>query len=286
MLGDLTRIKARRAPAHYPLPMERTFPSPSLLTWSQGRELILPKEHGSWSLALEPLIFGLIAAPSVAGGWFALAVVAAFFARRPLRISVHEVRAERRVAARQVLAMCVGVSALAMLVAVRLAGIAWLAWLIPSALGGGWFIAFDLRSAGREQAAEVAGAAAFAWLPAALAALAGTSASTGISLALVMCGRAVPTVLCVRAALRGRKTGAWDIAPAMASAVFAIAVTLFLSLAGLAPWITVAAMILFAFRAAWLLVAPKPAVRAKTIGMLEAALGAVFVIAVALSWAA
>lgn len=266
--------------------MERTLPSPSLLTWAQGRELILPKEHGSWSLALEPLLFGLLAAPSVAGGWFALAVVAAFFARRPLRISVREARAERRTAARQALVACIGVSAVAMLVAVRLAGLAWLGWLIPSALAGGVFLVFDLRSAGREQPAEIAGAAAFAWLPAALAALAGHSASASIALALVMCGRAVPTVLCVRAALRGMKTGAWHVAPAIVSSVMAALVTLLLWLAGHAPFLAVAAMIVFAFRAAWFLVAPRPAVRAKTIGMLEAALGVVFVLVVALHWPA
>jgi hypothetical protein len=73
--------------------MERTLSPTSLPTWSQGRELVLPKEHGSWSLAIEPVVFGLIAAPSVAGGWFGLAVLAAFFARRPVRIALRNPRA-------------------------------------------------------------------------------------------------------------------------------------------------------------------------------------------------
>ena len=52
-------------------------PRPSL------RALLLPREHGSWSLALEPLALGLIAAPSWPGAALALAALALFFARRP-----------------------------------------------------------------------------------------------------------------------------------------------------------------------------------------------------------
>src|SRR5688572_20448088 len=47
--------------------------------------VFLPKEHGSWSLALEPLALGLLIAPSWAGGALAGAVLAGFFVRRPLK---------------------------------------------------------------------------------------------------------------------------------------------------------------------------------------------------------
>jgi hypothetical protein len=53
-------------------------------------KLILPKEHGSWSLALEPLALGLLAAPSLAGGPLAIAAIAGFFLRRPLKILLRE----------------------------------------------------------------------------------------------------------------------------------------------------------------------------------------------------
>ncbi len=36
-------------------------------------QLTLPKEHGSWSLALEPVAFGLLVAPSAAGAALTLA---------------------------------------------------------------------------------------------------------------------------------------------------------------------------------------------------------------------
>jgi hypothetical protein len=56
---------------------------------SQLREmlqLVLPREHGSWSLALEPLALGLIAAPSRAGFALSVAIVCGFFLRRPLKV--------------------------------------------------------------------------------------------------------------------------------------------------------------------------------------------------------
>ncbi len=47
----------------------------------------MPREHGSWSLALEPVALGLLVAPSHAGAWLALAVGAGFFTRRPLKLA-------------------------------------------------------------------------------------------------------------------------------------------------------------------------------------------------------
>ncbi|MES1167658.1 MAG: YwiC-like family protein, partial [Oleiharenicola lentus] len=47
--------------------------------------IFLPREHGSWFLVLEPLALGLLVAPSSAGGALAVATLAAFFMRRPLK---------------------------------------------------------------------------------------------------------------------------------------------------------------------------------------------------------
>ena len=48
--------------------------------------LMLPKEHGSWSLALEPVALGLLVAPSAAGAALAAAAVSGFFLRRPWKL--------------------------------------------------------------------------------------------------------------------------------------------------------------------------------------------------------
>ncbi len=45
----------------------------------------LPAEHGSWAFLLLPLAGALLLAPSAGGGWLALAGLAAFLARVPLK---------------------------------------------------------------------------------------------------------------------------------------------------------------------------------------------------------
>jgi hypothetical protein len=266
--------------------MDNVLSSIRIPARAQWRELVLPKEHGSWSLALEPLIFGLIAAPSVAGGWLALAVTSGFFARRPLRIAWRDARAERRGEARIALATCVTAALVALSFAIAAAGVNWLTWLAPSAIAGALFVSFDLRNGGREELAELAGSAAFAFLPAAIAVLAGTRPESALALAVVMCGRAIPTVLCVRAALRAMKTGVRRPAPALVTAFVALVASLVLARNGLAPAAAVAALAVLALRATGLLVFPRPALRARTIGMIEAVLGLAFVLTAAVAWRA
>jgi hypothetical protein len=260
------------------------------LTWMRlpaarhWRELVLPKEHGSWSLALEPLAFGLIAMPSVAGGWLALAVTAGFFARRPLRIAWRDSRADRRGEARVALAGCGFAAVAALWFAIALAGVNWMAWLVPSAIAGALFVSFDLRNGGREELAEIAGSAAFAFLPAAFAVLAGATPAVALALAVVMCGRAVPTVLCVRTAVRAVKTGIRRPAPALVATSMALGAGVMLARSGVAPVAAVWALAVLALRAFGLLVFPAPVLRARTIGMVEAILGLAFVLTVAAAW--
>lgn len=280
------RIKAKPAGTGYRGDMEHALSWIGRPTAAQCRELAWPKEHGSWSLALEPLALALLAAPSAAGGWLALAVVAGFFARRPLKIACRDQRPERRADARAVVGLCGVVALVAVAATVSLAGWSWCGWLTPSAVAGALFLSFDVRNAGREEAAEIAGSAAFAMLPAALAVLGGSSPVGALALALVMCGRSIPTVLGVRAALRGAKGGPTLRWPAVLSALVALAVGLGFAATGFAPWAAVAALALLAARSVGLLVYPRPALRARTIGMMEAGLGVGFVVAVGASWSA
>lgn len=256
----------------------RTLPS---ACW---RDLVRPKEHGSWSLAFEPLVFGLLVAPTVAGAGLALAASAGFFARRPLRIAFSDASADRRIAARRVLAILGAVALLALAAAVTVAGAGWLGWLIPAALAGAVFAGFDWRNAGRAEPAEVAGATAFALLPAAFAALAGASAFAAAAVAVVMIARAVPTVLCIRATIRAAKTGEWRTGSALTATFVALFAVVMLARAGGAPAAAAVFAGIFTLRAAALLVFPRPALRARTLGMIEGALGASFVLVVGATW--
>ena len=262
-----------------------TTPSPSARgAVARWREVVWPREHGSWSFALEPLALGLIAAPSLAGACLALAVFAGFLARRPLRQALSDPQPARRAEARGPLALISLVALVGLAGAVGWGGVAWLQWLVPAAAAGALFLRFDLRAAGREEIAEVAGTSAFALVPAALAALAGWSPESGAALALLMVGRAAPSVLTVRACVRAAKTGERRVAPALISTGLALVVAVGFVRGGIAPAAAAWLLALFAARSLALLVWPRPALRARTLGMIETVLGAFFVLQVASRW--
>ncbi len=243
----------------------------------------MPREHGSWSLALEPLALGLIATPSVAGGCLAGAALLGFFARRPLRVAVNDAKPHRREAALRVVAALAAGAVTLLVAALMFGGFSSVVWLLPAAVAGGVFLWYDLRAAGREEAAELAGAAAFACLPGAIATLGGWSAPSAAALTLVMLSRAVPTVLCVRALLRAMKTGVSGIAPAVVGSGLAVLFAGLAAAKGVLPWIAVWLLAALAARTVGFLVWPRVAFRARTIGLIEAISGALFVLTVGIA---
>lgn len=252
---------------------------------SLWREVVCPKEHGSWSLALEPVALGLLVAPSAAGACLGVSLTAAFLARRPLRLALLERRPERRTAARQALAWCIAAAAVGCGGAVALAGISWGVWLAPATVAAAAFAFCDARGDGREELAELAGATAFALTPIAFAILGELGRESAVALGLLMLARAAPSVATVRAFLRGAKTGVRRDGFALFATGAALLLGLALALRGLAPWFAVGVLGVFALRTLALLVVFRPAWRARNVGMLEAALGVVFVIGLAVTWA-
>ncbi|MGA9449849.1 MAG: YwiC-like family protein [Verrucomicrobiia bacterium] len=249
----------------------------------QAVRLILPKEHGSWSLALEPLALGLLVAPSAAGGALAVAALSGFFLRRPLKQVFNGKSDSRRPLA---LGCVAGLSALAfagLSLAVKFDGVMRLWPLLPAALAGMAFLWFDLRNETREGAVEVAGAIAFGILPAAFGALAGWGAMASIALAAVMLARSVPTVLFVRTYLRFNKGRTATGAPALIAAGAGLFLTAWLVFTRLAPWPAAVFALAMTARTTWL-VGWRPRLAAKTLGIAEATFGTVMILALAIAW--
>lgn len=261
--------------------MTTAIPSPSL-SLHRIRDVVMPREHGSWSLAFEPVALGCLVAPSRAGGWLALAIAAGFFARRPLRSVWRDRDDARRAAAWVALVGLSAVGVVGLVGAVLAGGVGGVAWLLPSLATGMGFLAFDLRNAGREECAEILGAFTFGWMPAVFAAWAGWSTAACFAVAVLMLGRAVPTVLVVRCCLRAGKTGTWRTAPALIATGVSLVVAALLYRFGALPLGAVALLGILAARAVFLVVSPRPALRARTLGMFEAILGAAFVTSAAL----
>ena len=259
----------------------------SSLTYASAsslKDVVMPKEHGSWSLAFEPIALGLLIAPSGGGGWLALALSAGFFARRPLRLSAHERQANRRAVAVTALMICALIALLSMTAAVWVGGTAWLGWLAPVAIAAVVFAHFDRKGAGREEAAEIAGSAAFALVPGAIAILGGLTPWQALGVALLSLSRSVPSVLCVRSFLRAKKTGVRQNALALATACVAVASAAVLYARDLVPFFGLAFMLVLALRAFALLSIFRLPLRARTLGMTEAVLGVAFVAVIAIAW--
>ena len=252
-------------------------------SWRAAAQLTLPKEHGSWSLALEPVAFGLLVAPSAAGAALALAAVSGFFLRRPLKLAMagkHDSRQPIALICAAIIAL-IGLSGL--LLAARLGAVGGWWPLLPAALAGAVFAWCDGRNGAREGAAELAGAVAFALLPAAFGALAGWLVARSLALAAMMLVRSVPTVLTVRTCLRIRKGRAYSVAPALVAAGLGVFLTAWLAALRLMPWAAVVFSLAFAARTAWLLLW-HPRLTARTLGITEAVLGALMVLFLSLAW--
>lgn len=251
--------------------------------WRAAFQLTLPKEHGSWSLALEPVALGLFVAPSAAGGALAVAALAGFFLRRPVKIFWREEDSERRKIARIAIFILTAFALGGLLLSAKLGGVEKLWPLLPAAMAGLVFAWADCRNEARAGAAEVAGAVAFAFLPAAVAVLAGWNVNQSLALAAMSLTRSVPTVLTVRTRLRMTKEQNVSAGPAVATAVTGIALMVWLAAQRLAPWIATGFAVLFAVRTAWLL-RWHPQITARKIGITEAGLGGLMVLALALTW--
>lgn len=251
--------------------------------WREAVKLTLPKEHGSWSLALEPVAFGLLVAPSAAGAALALAAVSGFFLRRPMKLLLSRKNDPRQSPAAVGLAVLSLAGLAGLLMAVRFGATGGWWPLLPAALAGAVFAWCDNRNEAREGAAEIAGAMSFSLLPAAFGALAGWGTPAALALAAVMLVRSVPTVLAVRTSIRIRKGRPYVIAPALLTAGAGIILVAWLAALRLAPWTALVFALLLAARTSWLLLW-RLRLTAKTVGITEAVLGVLMVLVLALTW--
>lgn len=287
--ATLTAVKALRASMDDDAPMlTATHPTSSaalraIATMPRTRSVFLPREHGSWSLAFEPLALGLLIAPSSAGAALAVAAIAGFFARRPLKSGFGAALSPAMRGARRALAiLSVAAFAAVSLAAVTAGSIAPLWPLLLAAPFGAMFVEFDRHGDGRAAAAELAGSAAFAFVPAALGTLAGMPPGAALGLAALALSRSIPAILTVRTALRlrrGQPARPWIAILAAGVATGGLAMLVRGSV--VSPAAVAASAFLFA-RSIWIVGPLRPEWSAMAIGKFEAALGVLWVAAAAM----
>lgn len=170
------------------------------------KAVALPSEHGGWGFTLEPVLLGLLVAPSGAGLGLGLFALAAFFTRHPLKLWLSDQRRGKtfpRTALARNFALLYGLLALAGLTLAVLweAGPFWIPLLLalPLASVQLWF---DAHNRGRNLLPELSGAVAMGAMASSIALAAGQDPRLAYGLWLVLAARAVASIFYARAQVR------------------------------------------------------------------------------------
>jgi hypothetical protein len=241
------------------------------------RAVALPVEHGGWGLLGEPLVLGLLIAPSPAGAAIALAALGAFLARHPLKLVLADLRRGASYP-RTALAgrFAIGYSALAV---AGLAGaaatgpaIAWIPVVLAAPLALAQ-LAYDARHRGRQLAPELVGGLALAATAAAITAAGGWPLAGALALWALLAAKAVSSVLFVRARFRLDRGLGPSLAAPLAAHVAATALAVVLAARAGTPWLAVAAFLLLLARAVRGLAPDRVILRPKQLGFRELGYG-------------
>lgn len=247
------------------------------------KTIALPAEHGGWGLVFEPVVLGLLLAPSFAGCYLALSAVALFLARQPLTLLILNRKREspRTALAKRFATLYLTISVASLLAAVIFARSSFLLPLLlaaPLAIGQ---LAHDWSGRRRVLLAELSGAMAVSSLTTAIALCGGWSSPAAFALWAIMIARAVPAILYVRALLgrlHNKQTSPLPMLAAHALGVLGVAL---LVRGGLAPRLAIAAMLVLSLRAlVAFALARRYRLTAMQLGFSEIAFGALTVFAI------
>lgn len=247
------------------------------------RSVAIPSEHGGWGLTLEPVLLGLLIAPSI--GTFALgaAAFAAFLVRTPLKLVAIDLRHHRWLG-RSRLALRVAVVELiasAALVAIVVRQCGWW-WLVPVAIAAPLVAVelwFDIRSHSRRLVPELCGALGIAAVAPAILIADGRSVVLAIGAWLVLAARVIGSIPYVRIQIMRLRRGEGAIRAsdlAQLTAVMVAVVAMLVDHRLVLGAVAVAGVV--GCHLAWI---RRPPVVAKIVGLREMALGLAIVLATA-----
>ena len=159
---------------------------------------MIPSEHGGWGLTLEPVLLGLLVAPSVAGAAIGVATFLAFLVRTPLKVLLvdrhrHRELERDRLARRLVALELVLLAAMVVVAFVR----ADAEWVVPFAVALPLFAVelwFDARSRSRRFTPELCGAIGISAAAASIALAGGEEYALAFALWLVLAAQATASV--------------------------------------------------------------------------------------------
>src|SRR4051812_44173992 len=161
------------------------------------RNIALPVEHGGWGLSLEPVVLGLLVAPSIPGMFLAFAALAAFLARQPLKLAMGDRRCARRfprtLIAERFALFYIAIATLSLLAAIAMTTSYLL--LLPLLLASPLALVqlhFDRVGRSRTLLPELSGATAMASIATSIALASGWPSASAFGLWAILTARVVP----------------------------------------------------------------------------------------------
>jgi hypothetical protein len=248
------------------------------------RSVAFPTEHGGWGFTFEPILLGLLVAPTATGWELGVAATAIFLARRPVKLVGTDLVRRRwlgRSRAALAVAAVYGLVAVAGVVGafVTHRGPFW--WppiaAIPLAAVS---LRADVHSRNRGLIPQSSGAIAMGSTVAAIAMGAGWDWVPSFGLWGVLAARDLAAIVLARGMVRRFKAKVVPERPILATQMVAIAATAAIAAAGAAPWLSVLAMALLGVAAVVSL--GRPPVPAPAVGWTQIGIGLVVVLLTAL----
>ncbi len=173
------------------------------------RRVAVPSEHGGWSLTLEPVLLGLIVAPSSAGLALAGAALSAFLLRTPAKLVLVDRWRGRRLLRTELAARVGAIYALLLAFLLAVAALTgspslWQPLLIALPLFTA-AIFYDVRSKSRRLVPEIVGTVGIGAFVASIVLAGGGSSSLAYGLWAIVAARAIAAIPLVRFLLRRAK---------------------------------------------------------------------------------
>ncbi len=251
---------------------------------ARWRSIGLPVEHGGWGFTLEPALLGLLVAYSAAAWELAVASIAVFLARRPVKLVLTDLMRRRWLPrSRIALGFALAYATVALLglfgAIVTASAPFWQPLLVALPLAA-IALSADARSQSRGLLPELSGAVAMGATVTMIALADSWDPVPAWGLWLVLAGRAVATVVLVRAQIRrvhGRPAGDGRVYAVQVGTVAVMAVA---AAADVVPWLSVVALAgvaALAYRSLTL-----PPVKAKTVGWTQIVVGVAVVLLTAI----
>lgn len=273
----------RRTPVHHIGGMRvLTHQAPLPLSRLRWRGMLIPQEHGSWNLLLEPVALGCLVAPSLPGALLGLSAVALVLARTPL-LRILSARSHPSAKPLPLLARSWGygwlaVALLGLLAAVGMSGARILVPLVIALPLGVYQLRSQLLRNARTLKAELAGGLALSTSTMMIALAGGASMGTAAVLWVLPALRVLLAILYIRARLRlgrGETTAVDDVLDAH---LVVLVVLAGLAVGGWVPALAAGAFAVLGLRALYELVRKQRGISPRRLGFIEVSLGIVFVV--------